>query len=237
MLSLRSSLPRFLLSGLVCVASALPSVAQRYAFKTYAQAQGLKNLNVDSMLQDRDGYMWMGTDNGLFRYDGDQFQQFGASEGLKNPYVLALVQDSSGRLWAGTGGGLFYREGSRFEEVLYKGKPIGVGADSSMAGAQRWAEFSLSASYRLFVVSRGTDGNPHAQQAVELNEFRGLAPEESITSVGPAGDQETWLGCGYAPLPVSQRTTSSLGRRRRCASCALVCAFHKQRWKPVGTEQ
>ncbi len=188
------SLTQFLLSGLLSVASTVPSVAQRYAFKTYGQAQGLKNLNVDSLLQDRDGLMWMGTDNGLFRYDGSRFQQFSSAEGLTNPYVLALTEDPAGRFWVGTGGGLFYREDGRFKEVLYEGKPIGVGIDSSMA-ALGDGRLLVVGNYRLFVISRRADGSAYAQPALELREFRGLVSDDAITSVLARGE-EIWLGCG-----------------------------------------
>jgi len=202
MRDVRFSLWRSLLSGLLCVVWALPGVAQRYAFKTYGQAQGLKNLNVDSMLQDRDGFLWMGTDNGLFRYDGSRFQRFGAAEGLTNPYVISLAEDSTGLLWAGTGGGLFYRRSRAsggdglFKEVLYQGKPIGVGVDSSLAMLADGRRLVVG-NYRLFVVSQGTDGVPRVQTALESKEFSGLAPDEAITSVLARSDHEIWLGCGH----------------------------------------
>jgi diguanylate cyclase (GGDEF)-like protein len=184
-----------MLSSLLCVASTVPGGAQRYAFKTYGQAQGLKNLNVDSLLQDRDGLMWMGTDNGLFRYDGSRFQQFSTAEGLTNPYVIALAQDPTGRLWVGTGGGLFYREDGRFKEVLYKGRPIGVGVDTSMAALDD-GRLLVVGNYRLFVISRRADGSAYAQPALELREFRGLVSDDTITSVLAQGSEEIWLGCG-----------------------------------------
>ena len=209
MLSLRILLKRCVVTGVFCLISAAPGGAQRYAFKRYGQAHGLKNLNVDSMLQDRAGLMWMGTDNGLFRYDGRRFQQFGAAEGLTNPYVIALAQDGAGRLWVGTGGGLFYRESrqsqesqdfqqdGRFKEVLYQGKPIGVGLDSAMA-ALGDGRLLVVGNYRLFVISRAADGSPYAQPALELNEFRGISSSETITSVLARGEHEIWLGCGHS---------------------------------------
>ena len=51
------------------------AMAQRYTFKEYVE--GLGNLNVNCMLQDRTGFLWIGTENGLFRYDGSRFQDFG----------------------------------------------------------------------------------------------------------------------------------------------------------------
>jgi CheY-like chemotaxis protein len=55
--------------GLLAISLRLP--AQRYSFKPYGLEQGLGNLTVRSLLQDRTGFLWVGTYNGLFRYDGE----------------------------------------------------------------------------------------------------------------------------------------------------------------------
>ncbi len=52
------------------------ALAQRYTFQLYGRAEGLTNLTPISVLQDRTGFLWVGTQNGLFRYDGSQFEAF-----------------------------------------------------------------------------------------------------------------------------------------------------------------
>jgi len=47
--------------------------AQQYTFRQYGPSDGLTNLGVNCLLQDHTGYLWVGTDNGLFRYDGNTF--------------------------------------------------------------------------------------------------------------------------------------------------------------------
>jgi ligand-binding sensor domain-containing protein len=49
-------------------------LAQRQLFHQYGSSDGLANLNVRCLLQDRTPYIWVGTDNGLFRYDGGKFR-------------------------------------------------------------------------------------------------------------------------------------------------------------------
>jgi hypothetical protein len=44
-----------------------PALAQRFSFKYYGQEQGLSNLATEYLFQDRAGYLWAGTQNGLFR--------------------------------------------------------------------------------------------------------------------------------------------------------------------------
>src|ERR1700733_12634667 len=48
----------------------LPVSGQRYNFKFYGEEEGLQNLVVQVLVQDRAGFLWVGTQNGLFRYDG-----------------------------------------------------------------------------------------------------------------------------------------------------------------------
>ena len=190
---------RILSCALFALLSLPAGTAQRYTFKSYGQSQGLKNLNVDCMLEDRDGFVWLGTDNGLFRYDGARFIEFNAAQGLANPYVLALVQDSSGRLWAGTGGGLFYLDANRFHEVQYKGDSLSVGFDSSLSPLN---------DGRLLVVSRY---HPYvvSTQSVEpiadvFPALRALDPALSTASIYSTRSQHIWLGCGKALCEVAQ---------------------------------
>src|ERR1700722_10028425 len=55
---------------------------QEYSFRVYGAAEGLQNLVVLSLAQDRVGYIWAGTEGGLYRYDGASFRLMGPAEGL-----------------------------------------------------------------------------------------------------------------------------------------------------------
>ena len=54
-----------------------PATAQQYTFRGYGQPEGLGNLSVTCLVEDRPGYLWVCTENGLFRHDGREFQRFG----------------------------------------------------------------------------------------------------------------------------------------------------------------
>jgi len=99
--------------------------AQRYSFKSYLREQGLTNLVVMDLLQDRTGFIWTGTQNGLFRYDGARFERYGVSEGLPSSRIYSLHESSDGTLWVGTESGLAHRVKGRFEVV---GNPSEVGS-------------------------------------------------------------------------------------------------------------
>ena len=78
-----------LLRGLaLLVAGSMTCAAQRYSFREYTQ--GLGNLNIASLAQDRTGFLWVGTQNGLYRYDGGQFQAFGDAQGIPERLIQSL---------------------------------------------------------------------------------------------------------------------------------------------------
>ena len=56
--------------------------AERYVFQVLDQEQGLSNETVTRLARDRQGALWVGTENGLDRYDGHRFLRFTTSEGL-----------------------------------------------------------------------------------------------------------------------------------------------------------
>ncbi len=81
-----------------------PSAAP-FVFRNWQGQQGLPNITVKAITQTRDGYLWLGTAEGLARFDGLRCQVFGTRNGLKNLQITALAEDSQGALWIGTDGG------------------------------------------------------------------------------------------------------------------------------------
>ena len=71
-----------------------------YTFRSYGPEQGLRNQAVTGMVQDRDGFILVSTEDGLFRYDGSRFERFGTTEGLFSDSIVSLYQEPRGRIWA-----------------------------------------------------------------------------------------------------------------------------------------
>src|ERR1035438_3493294 len=67
---------------------------------------------------------WSGTENGVFRYDGQRFQRYGPAEGLPHDVVLSLGEAPDGSLLAGYREGLYRQKGPRFERVQLPGGSI-----------------------------------------------------------------------------------------------------------------
>ena len=88
----------------------------RAPLRVYGTKDGLTSLNTGALAQDREGYLWVGTQSGLYRYDGVRFRKFGLEEGLPATNISALLVTADGSLWVGTTlrGLVRYRQG-RFE--------------------------------------------------------------------------------------------------------------------------
>ncbi len=69
---------------------------------------------VNCVYEDSYGYLWVGTSNGLGRYDGKKFTNYGFSEGLPYLQISAIFEDSRHRLWVGSTKGIVQLLGNKF---------------------------------------------------------------------------------------------------------------------------
>jgi ligand-binding sensor domain-containing protein/signal transduction histidine kinase len=75
-----------------------------FTFRCWQSQQGLPQDRVRALTQTLDGYIWLGTDDGLARFDGARFVSFGLPDGLPSSPVRTLFGDSHGSLWIGSAG-------------------------------------------------------------------------------------------------------------------------------------
>ncbi len=100
--------------------------SQQYFFSAYSIEQGLSQSVVNCLFQDSKGYLWMGTQNGLNKFDGYNFEIFSYNptdtNTISNNWVYSINEDQEGNLWIGTKSGLnkFIRSEKRFERIYYK---------------------------------------------------------------------------------------------------------------------
>jgi len=104
--------------------------AQQYNFQYYSVKEGLPQSQVYSILEDRNGYLWMGTDGGgLSRFDGENFETFSViKSGLINNYVDAIYE-ANDRLYIGARNGISVYDGNTFQNYyISKEESIAVNA-------------------------------------------------------------------------------------------------------------
>ena len=107
---------------------------QALTFRSWQREQGLPQNSVRALAQTRDGYLWIGSDDGVTRFDGLRFASFGLREGLRSGSARVLFEDSQGALWIGTlNGGLTRWQDGQFTTFTLKD---GLPSDSITALAE-----------------------------------------------------------------------------------------------------
>ncbi len=139
-----------LLSVLLVVLFSWPAAADADApaptqrFHRLSIADGLSQSSVRCILQDRRGFIWLGTEDGLNRYDGRRFKTYGqkpdGSGELRSGIIWALHEDRAGTIWVGTdGGGLerYDRDHDRFTNLAHHpGQPNSLSHNAVRAIAE-----------------------------------------------------------------------------------------------------
>jgi signal transduction histidine kinase/ligand-binding sensor domain-containing protein/ActR/RegA family two-component response regulator len=171
--------------------------AQRYSFKYYGQEQGLSNLATECLFQDRAGYLWVGTQNGLFRYDGASFTRFGEGEGLPSASIEAMAETGDGVLWVATQAGVARRNGGRFEEFDF-GKRVEHSGHFGLAAGSGGRLYVSTASGLLAL-----DGKKFERVAGQ--------PDGPAHGLHVAADGTTWYGCGAGVCRVAEGVVTVFG--------------------------
>src|SRR5262245_7148657 len=115
--------------------------APRYRFDRWTTDNGLPQNTVTTILQTRDGYLWLTTRDGLVRFDGIRFTVFdkGNTKGINSTRFSVLFEDRAGNLWAGTqDGGVTMNRAGQFvtfttRDGLLDDRVVGVQEDESGA--------------------------------------------------------------------------------------------------------
>ncbi|WP_426689291.1 ligand-binding sensor domain-containing diguanylate cyclase [Rhodanobacter ginsengiterrae] len=188
-----------LLTAVVLVLTSLSASAQQYSLTTYDRKSGLESQVINVLLQDRRGFVWAGTEMGLYRFDGGNFERMGLAQGFnQGEYVTAMAQNPrSGRLWVATQSGLRVGDGLRFREVTPAGKPLVVDVGRQMLALDD-GRLLIVKNDRLLQLSG--DGARQPWQVRPLFDDAQLArvPQlRKVTVVLSAADR-LWIGCDGA---------------------------------------
>jgi signal transduction histidine kinase/ligand-binding sensor domain-containing protein/DNA-binding response OmpR family regulator len=118
---------------LIAVLIAFQSVlAQSVIFKSFSDENGLSGSDVNCVMQDRKGFIWIGTENGLDRFDGNDFkvfrQQHNSESTLSDNSVWSLCEDDKGNIWIGTKQGVL----NKYDPTTEKFSHIKLGSFNSV---------------------------------------------------------------------------------------------------------
>ena len=89
--------------------------AQNYSFTNYSLEEGLPQSEVSSLIQDKNGNLWLGTNGGgLSRFNGQEFYSYNSNHGLADNNIQTLFQDKKENIWIGTSVGISMFNGIDF---------------------------------------------------------------------------------------------------------------------------
>lgn len=107
-------------SILICVTMIVVSEmeAQTLSSESFTTENGLPGNDVYDLLLDREGFVWGGTDGGIFRFDGETFETFSINDGLCDNTILKIYQDRFDRVWmAGFNGSVCYYDHGKISSI------------------------------------------------------------------------------------------------------------------------
>ncbi len=165
----------------------------RDGLQELGERHGLLGRGSPALFEDREGLIWVGTTNGLFRVSDGAVFGIGTNSGLGDAYVRTIVQARDGAIWIGHASGI-----DRWQD----GRPVRVplGRDgwpepSVMALAETADGAILVGTYDQGVLGLPATGHAAATPLQRIDRSAGL-PSEHVRAILQASDGAIWIGTG-----------------------------------------
>lgn len=180
-----------------------PVQAQQYNFRNYSVGEGLAQSQVYAMIEDRRGYLWLGTrGGGLSRFDGIGFRNYTESDGLVNNFVRCLFEDGKGNIWIGTDEGLCFFDGRQFTSVpIPENRAAMINAFCEDARGRLWVGTEEAGVY---IIENGKFVQHHWRE--------NHLPDNVINCITSDKAGNIWLGTDLGAVKIELRTQDKDGR-------------------------
>jgi len=205
--------------------------SQRLSFQSWQRETGMTRGAIRAMAQTRDGYLWLGADDGLARFDGARFVNFDLSHFTKDGGMKVLLGDSRGALWIGTAGsGLIrYADGEFTAFTASDGLPT-----------NNIAALAEDKSGRLWI---GTELGLRTWQDGKIVPAAGaeILRDRRITALCPDDLGTMWIGAGgagvfrYGSGSLTSVTDAEMSSLLSQPHCLLVDGNHRP-WVGAGED-
>ncbi len=205
--------------GLAFITSNAKAQDNNFSFDYYGLRDGLSQSFVNCIVQDKQGFIWFGTQDGLNKFDGYHFKSYKTnpkdSNTVSNNYINDLAVDEDGNLWIATENGLnkFNPETERFTHFIH-----------SHSGSELKQRFTLVYVYQnvLYTASGGTGLfqiklNDKAPKLIEL-EFNSLFTQSIIQCLYADKSGVLWIGTnnkGLLKYTISEKKLQHLFKEQK----------------------
>lgn len=194
---------RFVLLLWLACACALAGVPERPRFRVAGPAQGLPSSEIKALARDADGYLWIGTVDGLARFDGVDMRIWryapGAGDGLPGNHVQALLVDAADRVWVAVEGeGVSVLDASRQRFAHYR-----RATHPALASDDVWAMARQGDAVWLGTYDGGLTRIDASGAMRHFSAAHDGLPSDTILALATDASGVLWVG-----------TTAGLARRR-----------------------
>ena len=171
------------------------SPAFHYQIEALGNQKGLNSSDVFALHQDRDGFIWVGTNLGLSRFDSHRFQNFTKVDNQPLGKVYSIEEDSSGTLWIGGLNGLFFYENGQLQATplkQYSIQALHIGKNNELwLGGLDFIPFALTASDLLKLKAHQI---PKPRPIIGPKEWRKKIGNLRVYDIDTDNKGQVWLG-------------------------------------------
>ncbi len=181
---------------------------------------------INCITQDRYGYMWIGTDYGLSRFDGYHFVNYLHDDGdtttITNNAICAFLVDTQGRLWIGSAKGLMRYDYATDRFVRYHLPRGGDARISNIIESHTGDILIGSAGYGLHAIKRGTDA------VTWLRQYKIKGTNEYFTKIYEDQEGNLWQGNHLSTIVRYHRVGGKMKAQRYPSPCGAPMAFTRR---------
>jgi signal transduction histidine kinase/ligand-binding sensor domain-containing protein len=203
----------------ILLLSATSVLAQYNTYESITELNGLSDNRVTCFKKDREGFMWIGTENGLNRYDGHEFVIYRPGQSkrkLSYEHINDIEQDSRGRMWVATWNGLNLLDPIDDSLIVFSPDLDSIRKKkTNLASALIWDTF-IDKQQRVWIAPDGRDLCLYDQEKDEFIYYPWRAYVEqvspyksnykSIQKIVSKSEHELWLGTTFGLFSFNSRT-------------------------------